>query len=284
MNTFQEPLNTSAESPQLTSWDIEHGYKLSRDNIYNPLGTNNGGLDIHAKEASKATFSNILSTPFYKQEFLPFARGPNSKYSFKPTRAEDFSKLTYLPPQQYGGGMLDELASRDKYFKVQMIDNELNGNYFMCYKWWVMLLTPISFLLTPLFIYISLQPISVVSFWFANLASFLTLWNSVQCFIEFQAVRTRDLFKAEKALGFFGVFSVILFLSSLAMNLTMMPGYMQGEGQHIKIPAAMISSLVAPVLFYLTVISGAVKVCKILRRKHELEKTIQQESQAPTEL
>ncbi|MFX6096681.1 hypothetical protein ABTF19_19380, partial [Acinetobacter baumannii] len=67
---------------------------------------------------------SLIVHPGYSQSATePFnPQTPVDKYFAQARNLTSFQKTSYLPPQQYGG-MLDDLVSKDKDFKIQQIDN-----------------------------------------------------------------------------------------------------------------------------------------------------------------
>lgn len=228
------------------------------------------------------SYSRPASTAFHYQVPLSHTQGLFSKYLSR-TKMKSPEKLNYLPPQQYGG-MPDELDTKDKNFKIQMADDELNRSQFSCYKWWLLIFIGVSLLSIAGFACLIFTSTKQTPRWITGLFAFLMIWNLLQCVVEYLAIRARDFVKAEKAVKSFCLFLLVIFISSVAINLRLEADYMQNKSGEARVLIAIIISFITTVLYYATTIPGAIKVYQVLKKKQNLEISLKEEICFPSEL
>ena len=279
MSTKQGLLNDTADTSRIASFEVDSTFsnriskavKKKNDKQSDAFSVSNskkGGLMIVHPSYSKSP-----SKAFHSQD---------SQYTAISQKHDltNFSKTSYIIPQQYGG-MIDDLLSKDAQFKIQMTDNELNNTYFSCYKYWIIFLVPFSIFLSASMIWFISHPAQYVPTTFVIIASVLAFWNAVQCLLEYISIRTKSVSKAEKTVIMFSVYLIVLFLYSIGVSLVVEPRFLTGVGYELKIPTAIITGLIVPILFYFTTVSGAVKVYHALRRREALKRSAEVNAHPP---
>lgn len=184
--------------------------------------------------------------------------------------------MNYIPPQPYGG-VLAELQTRDQFFQVQLIENELYQRQHSMFKFFMLLNLPISAVLVIVFFVGLVSDIVDTPAWILVLSIALTIWHAVHCFVEFQAIKMKSFSKAEKALKSMSLFIMSLFICMLAMLITMF-WKVEEMASTWKIIVPVVITFAASTGYYFGNISPAVKVYQVLKRKIELETSILQES------
>jgi len=276
MSTKQGLLNETADSSRVQSFEVDSTYSS------NNFKTSKKKNDKHFDTQSDSRKGGLMIVhPSYSLSPSKAFHGQGSQYTA--IDLGNFSKTSSLPPQQYGG-MLDDLLCKDTQFKIQMTENELNSNYFSCYRYWIIFLIPFSLMASGGFLWLLSHPAPSVPVTFIILASILAFWNAVQCLLEYISIRTKSVTKAEKTVIMFSVYLIILFLYSIGVCLIVEPKYLTGIGYELKIPTAIVTGIIVPIIYYYTTVSGAVKVYHILRRRQALVRNLEAHSQVPPEL
>jgi len=277
MSKNQELLSDTTDSSRVSTFEVESVYtgKSSQS-------TSKGGSYKQPDAFTNSKGVSLIVHPGYSQSATePFnPQNPVDKYFAQAKNLVSFQKTSYLPPQQYGG-MLDDLVSKDKDFKMQQIDNELSSNYFACYKYWILFLIPISLFVCGGIFYFLSHPLLQVPSAFVYPVAILAGWNCFQCLLEYLAIKRRSVVLAERAVILYSIFLVILFLASIGLGLVFGPKYFTGISHSLKIPAAVLTGFAGPIFFYYSTVAGAVNVYHVLRRKHTLQKSLVQNPQTP---
>ncbi len=268
MSVKQELLNTTTDSSQTISFEADPLYVN-----YSAKGTKSAytPINVFSVSESKAGGSLIVH-PSYSQSPSKAFHGRIPEYSpiTQGYKLNAFSKTSSIPPQEYGG-MFDELLAKDAQFKMQMTENELDSNYFSCYKCWIVLLIPLSIVFSIGSLWVFLDSDLSVPSSLLIMGSILSLWNSVQCFMVLLAMRSRCVAKAEKSVVLFSLFLIVLFLCTILGHFVFGHHYMNDYQDELKFVVAVLVAFAVPLVFYFTTVSGAVKVYHILKRRKLLE-------------
>lgn len=277
MSKKQELLSETTDSSRISTFEVESAYSPITSQS-SSKGTSYKQPDAHQ---SRQGVSLIVHPGYSQSATEPFnPQNPVDKYFAQARNLGSFQKTSYLPPSQYGG-MVDDLVSKDKDFKMQQIDNELNSNYFNCYKYWILFLIPLSLFIGAGVFYFLFNPLLQVPSAFVYLVALLSGWNLLQCCLEFLAIKRRSVVLAERAVILYSIYLVILFLGCMGMSLVIEPKYLNSISHNLKLPAAVVSGFAIPLGFYYTTVAGAVNVYHVLRRKHTIQKSLVQNPQTP---
>lgn len=185
--------------------------------------------------------------------------------------------IDYLQPQQ-SNGVLEEIQTRNKIFRVQIVETELCKNQYSCYKIWMLAQPVIAVgVIWGLCSWMAV-PNRTIPTWPLVISVLLVIWNAVQSIVEFLAITQKKFSKADKALKSFCLFFTVLFICTIVMSLTVFNEVMASAASGWRIAASVIVSFGVIVLFYLCNLSGAVKVYQLLKKKSELQEAILDQS------
>jgi len=284
MTSSQEFLNETNDTSRISSLEVDNNSKFKNKKRSKTLldptcPTSNtqktGTIIVHP------SYSHPSSTAFHYQAPLSHTSGFMSKYL--PQSDTESGRVQYLPPQQYGG-LLEELASRDKSFKIKMTEDELNRNQFECYRCWLLIIILASLGTLGGSIWLLCNPIEQIQTWVVGLVVFLVAWNLIQCALEYLAIITRSFAQADAVMKSFCLFLLFGFASGVAVNIGLEMSYMEGKSSILKILIAVGVSLGMIVLFYLTILAGAIKVYVVLKKKQSLQTSLKEDIILPSQL
>lgn len=277
MTTSQEFLSESTDTSRISSFEVDNNPKFKNKKRSKTLLDPSHPSSDTSKTAGiivPPSYSRPSSTAFHYQAPLSHTNEFISKYL--PQSDNESGRVQFLPPQQYGG-LLEELASRDKSFRIKMTEDELNRNQFDCYRYWLLIIILASLGTIGGSIWLLCNPIEQIRTWVVGITLFLMTWNLMQCALEYLAIMTRSFAQADAAMKSFCLFLLFGFASGVAINYGLEMSYMEGKYGIIKILIAVGVSFGMIVLFYLTTLTGAIKVYVVLRKKQSLQTSLKED-------
>lgn len=261
-NSSNDALNeTAASSRRLSHFDVGNPYNV-------PFQHRN--IDLTADHAAMEARQNP-----------PMIVHPNShNAAFGKDSLFGNKRRISTAETMAGSGVLAELQTRDKFFRVQLIENELYRNRHSCYKVW-MLAQPVVAVGVIFGLCSGMaHPDENVPTWTLVISVLLTIWHTVHSVVEFLAIKQKSFIKAEKALKSFCLFIMVLFICTMAMSVTVFDNAMKDVAKGLQITVAVVVTFAVAIVYYLLNLSGAVKVYQILKKKAELQQNIEEESRA----